>query len=1070
MALLEWTWSFTDWALLLLSLGVLLYFLGMSTYWRFVKPGIPHIKPLPFIGNMWSAMRNSQSFAETTLQFYNEIKNHPYAAVFIFRSPMIMITDPELIKTVTVKDFEHFTDHRPVVFEVGDPVWKKGLFSLNGRTWREMRSTLTPAFTSSKMKTMFVLVSECSKQLVDFLEHCYEKPPENGSFVQKEGALLTLNLKDLYTRYTNDVIATAAFGLSVDSLKQPNNEFYKMGQEASNFEQAKLFIFLLIPKLLQALGFSLIPGNIANFFRNLVKDTIATREREGIVRPDMLQLLMQAQKGTLHDENSTDHHHKNDRKQLDDEDIVAQCVLFFLAGFDTTSTLLCFTTHLLAVHPEIQSRLQNEIDETLQAGGGKISYEALHGMKYLDMIVSETLRLYPPAAAVDRFCVRKYTIKADPPLDLEPDDDLFIPIIGLHRDPRYFPDPERFDPERFSDENKHKINPMTYLPFGVGPRSCIGNRFALMESKLAIAHLLSRFNLKVIPKTPIPIRLKQKGLNLTVHGGFWLGLEPRNSYNLTRYYYASKMALLEWTWSFTDWVLLLLSLGVLLYFLGMSSYWRFVKPGIPHMKPLPFIGNMWSAMRNSQSFGETTLELYNEVKDHPYGAVFVFLTPMVMITDPELIKTVTVKDFEHFTDHRPVVSEVGDPIWRKGLFNLNGRTWKDMRSTLTPAFTSSKMKTMFLLVSECSKQLINFLEECYEKPPENDSAVQKDGALLILELKDLYTRYTNDVIATTAFGLSVDSLKQPKNEFYKMGQEASNFKQAKLFLCLMFPKLLQTVGFRLIPGNIANFFRGLVKDTMATREREGIVRPDMLHLLMQAQKGTLHDENSTDHHHHKNDKKQLDDEDIVAQCALFFLAGFDTTATLLCFVSHLLAVHPEIQSRLQNEIDETLQECDGEISYEALQGMKYLDMVVSETLRLYPPLPAVDRECVRKYTIKADPPLDLEPGDGIFLPIIGLHRDPRYFPDPERFDPERFSDENKHKINPLTYFPFGVGPRSCIGNRFALMESKLALAHLLSRFNLKVIPKTPIPIRMKQRGLNMTVHGGFWLGLEKRDN
>jgi len=87
---------------------------------------------------------------------------------------------------------------------------------------------------------------------------------------------------------------------------------------------------------------------------------------------------------------------------------------------------------------------------------------------------TETLRLYPPAAAVDRVCVRPYTLKSNPPMEIHPGEVLFVPIIGLHRDPKYYPDPERFDPERFSDENKHNINPLTYLPFGIGPRSCIG--------------------------------------------------------------------------------------------------------------------------------------------------------------------------------------------------------------------------------------------------------------------------------------------------------------------------------------------------------------------------------------------------------------------------------------------------------------------------------------------------------------------------------------------------------------------------------------------------------------------
>ncbi|XP_069676308.1 cytochrome P450 9e2-like [Periplaneta americana] len=518
--------------------------------------------------------------------------------------------------------------------------------------------------------------------------------------------------------------------------------------------------------------------------------------------------------------------------------------------------------------------------------------------------------------------------------------------------------------------------------------------------------------------------------------------------------------------SFWDWLLPLMGLGLLLYYWGMSTYRRFTKPEVPHLKPLPFIGNLGTMMLKNMSFHDLMSKYYNGLKDHGYGVFFMFRQPTVMISDPELIKAVAVKDFEYFTDRSTTVFENGDPLWRNILINLKGRVWRDMRSTLSPAFTSSKMKMMFVLVSDCCQQFVNFLDECYENTPAKDCIIKKDGDMLILELKDFYTRYTNDVIATTVFGLGVDSFRQPKNEFYTMGQKTLNFGSLRLLLFVSMPKVLTMLGLDLFPRRIGNFFRVIVKDTISTRERKGIIRPDLLHLLMQAKKGILQDENSSEQH--KSDRKQLDDEDVVAQAVMFFIAGFDSSSTLLCFVTYLLAVHPDIQARLQKEIDDTLKEGGGKFTHEALYGMKYLDMVVSETLRLYPPIPAVDRLCIRNYTLKSNPPIELVPGDNLSLPVFGLHRDPKYFPDPERFDPERFSDENKHKINPSTYMPFGVGPRICIGNRFALMQTKLAVAYLLSRFNLKVTPKTPIPIIMEQKGFNMTVKGGFWLGLEKR--
>nr|CAD7207276.1 unnamed protein product [Timema douglasi] len=220
-----------------------------------------------------------------------------------------------------------------------------------------------------------------------------------------------------------------------------------------------------------------------------------------------------------------------DSRHLTDKDIAAQVTQFFFAGFDTSSNLLSFSSYLLAVHQEVQVRLQEEIDTMLIKSGGKILYEELQAQKYLDMVVSEVLRIYPPFDSIDRMCTKPYTIPASgdqPAVTFRKGDMLEFPFYGIQRDEEFFPDPDRFDPERFSDENKHKIKPFTFLAFGAGPRNCIGNRFALMSAKIALAVLLSKFNFKVVEKTSIPLRLSNKLGSLDPKGGIWLGIELRN--------------------------------------------------------------------------------------------------------------------------------------------------------------------------------------------------------------------------------------------------------------------------------------------------------------------------------------------------------------------------------------------------------------------------------------------------------------------------------------------------------------------------------------------------------------
>jgi hypothetical protein len=132
MTVLNWTWSLSDWVLLLLATGLLLYVWGTSTYWRFTRQDVPHIKPFPFIGSMGSAVYKNKPFTDTIQENYNQLEGSPYGVMFVFRQPSVLLRDLELIKAVAVKDFEYFTDHMNI-FVQKDSVWSKVLINLQGK-------------------------------------------------------------------------------------------------------------------------------------------------------------------------------------------------------------------------------------------------------------------------------------------------------------------------------------------------------------------------------------------------------------------------------------------------------------------------------------------------------------------------------------------------------------------------------------------------------------------------------------------------------------------------------------------------------------------------------------------------------------------------------------------------------------------------------------------------------------------------------------------------------------------------------------------------------------------------
>lgn len=530
---------------LLLLIGILavvglylLYQKGTANEDYYVKRGLPFLKPSFLVGNSMPFFDSKTTLQDFIIMRYNAQPNVKALGLFDMRKPLLLLRDPALIKHFAVKHSENFLDHRSFVDEEMDVLFGNSLFLLRGQKWRDMRSTLSPAFTGSKMRLMFELIEEVCGQMMGHLR----KEIDGKGLVDYE-------MKELCSRFTNDIIALCAFGIKVDSLKDRENEFYKAGQGASDFSKPssiwKIMAFNTVPRLTKLLNIQLF-GHLQGFFKNMVLGTMKIREEQKIVRPDMINLLMEIRKGTLEHKEEEKHESigfatvaeseegKQSHKRVwNDNEIVAQCFLFFVAGFDTSSTAMSFAIYQLALDPDVQQKLYEETSETqeeLKSKGLSLNYESLQKMKYLDQVVSETLRMHPPAAMTDRQCVKDCVVDDGDGFRIECGKELglWIPIFAIHRDPKYYPNPDKFDPERFSDENKHLINPDTYLPFGIGPRNCIGSRFALMQVKALIYHLSLNFSFHVTEKTQIPLKLKKSFGSVTTEKGIWIGFKSRN--------------------------------------------------------------------------------------------------------------------------------------------------------------------------------------------------------------------------------------------------------------------------------------------------------------------------------------------------------------------------------------------------------------------------------------------------------------------------------------------------------------------------------------------------------------
>ncbi|CAB3380928.1 Hypothetical predicted protein [Cloeon dipterum] len=433
-----------------------------------------------------------------------------------------MVFDPELIARITVKDFSHFTDHGLRIG--GDPLQARNMFHSTGQRWKELRLKLIPTFTSGKLKGMFPLMLESS----DIFEKHLDKVAAS-----KEA----FDAKELIGRFFTDMVGSTIFGIDCNTLEEPHNQFRVMGQRLATLSKTqamKLALIAYMPEISLKLKLTVLDSDLRDFFFKLTKDLVEKRKKTNTVRKDFLQLLIELkEKGNVAiDDDDEDKRLKENFRpsetvfKFDDTDMTALLIAFYLAGFDNTSSAATFALLELALNPEVQRKVQLEIDEFLMQNDGKVTYNALREMKYLEWVLYESMRKYPVVGIHGRVCTKKYTIPGTK-VTLDEGVIITIPNYALQNDAKYFPDPERFDPERFSaDDALHKYQ-YVYTPFGEGPRQCIGNRFALIQDKLALLSFLRRYSVKVNSKTQLPVKLNIKQFLLNAEGGIWLDLEKR---------------------------------------------------------------------------------------------------------------------------------------------------------------------------------------------------------------------------------------------------------------------------------------------------------------------------------------------------------------------------------------------------------------------------------------------------------------------------------------------------------------------------------------------------------------
>ncbi|XP_055701922.1 cytochrome P450 6a9-like [Phlebotomus papatasi] len=500
-----------------------------------------------------------------------------------------------------------------------------------------------------------------------------------------------------------------------------------------------------------------------------------------------------------------------------------------------------------------------------------------------------------------------------------------------------------------------------------------------------------------------------------------------------------------------DWNLVLVTVVTLLvagylYVKKQFQYWE--KKGVPYVKPV-FPYGILEGMGRTKHTCQIFTAAYNELKSQGiFGGVYFFTKPVVIPTDLEFLKCIFVKDFHYFTDRGFYVNEKDDPL-SGHLFALTGQRWRNLRNKLSPTFTSGKMKMMHSTIIAVAKEFQNYLAPFADKKA-------------TIEIKDVLSRFTTDVIGNCAFGIECNSLKEPDTEFRRIGKrvfEFTSFEFVRIFFLIMFQDLGRLLKMKINKPEVSEFFMRLLKETTEYREKNNIKRNDFLTLLMQIKNtGKLEGDDM--------DLGKMSFEELAAQTFLFFIAGYETSSSTMTFALYELAQHQDIQDKARAEVNGILEKYNGEYTYEACMEMKYIDQIINETLRKHPIVDNLLRICGQDYHVPGTKHI-IEKGTMVSIPVYGIHHDPEIYPDPEKFDPDRFTEENIKARHPYAWLPFGEGPRICVGMRFGVMQTRVGLANLLSKYRVKTTPKTAIPLVLDPASTVMTPKNGMWLQVEK---
>uniref|UniRef100_UPI0037E8F292 cytochrome P450 4V8 n=1 Tax=Semicossyphus pulcher TaxID=241346 RepID=UPI0037E8F292 len=473
--------------------------------WFQMKP-IPEVEgTYPIIGNALQFKTNAGDFFRQIQDYTQEFANAPLLKLWVGPVPFVVLFHVETVEPI-VSNPIHM--EKAIVYKFLHPWLGTGLLTSNGSKWRQRRKMLTPTFHFSILADFLEVMNEQAEVLVGKLE----KKAGTGSF----------NCFSHVTLCALDIICETAMGKKIYAQSNSDSEYvksvYKMSDIISRRQRTPWFWSDLvyyyfgegrehnrILKILHSFTYKVITERAENISNT---DSDSDSDHGTKKRRAFLDMLLK----TTDDEGNGMSH----------QDIQEEVDTFMFEGHDTTAASMNWALHLLGSHPEAHRKVQQELEEVFGTSDRPASTEDLKKLKYLECVIKEALRLFPSVPFFARSIREDCHING---FKVPKGANAIIITYTLHRDPRYFPEPEEFRPERFLSENSVGRPPYAYIPFSAGLRNCIGQRFAMMEEKVILSAILRNFDVEAAQKRE---DLRPVGeLILRPERGIWIKLEKR---------------------------------------------------------------------------------------------------------------------------------------------------------------------------------------------------------------------------------------------------------------------------------------------------------------------------------------------------------------------------------------------------------------------------------------------------------------------------------------------------------------------------------------------------------------